>query len=53
MQEALLTIKRLMPEVEADLHLMGGVGAALEKTKDEFKSEVVRKFFKRNKQFSK
>lgn len=28
MHQALLTIKRLMPEVEAELSRMGGVGAA-------------------------
>ena len=53
MQDALLTIKRLMPEVEAELSLMGGVGAAREKTNHDFKSEVAKRFFKTTKQLSK
>lgn len=52
MQNALLTIKRLMPEVEAELSLMGAVGGAPEKETD-FKSKVAQRFFKTTKQFSK
>ena len=45
MQEALLTIKRLMPEVEAELSQMGGVGAAPE-TKRKPTEKILTRFHK-------
>ena len=47
MQEALLTIKRLMPEVEAELSQMGGVGAAPGKEKRPTdKTAILTRFYK-------
>lgn len=49
MQNALITIKRLMPEVEAELSLMGGVGAAREKTQSELQARIRKQFYKTTK----
>ena len=48
-QSALLTIKRLMPEVEAELSRMGGVGATQERTLSEFEQKVKDRFIKTTK----
>ena len=48
MHQALLTIKRLMPEVEAELSLMSGVGAAPGKKKLQ-KRDFLKAFHKNTK----
>lgn len=50
MQDALLIIKRLMPEVEAELSRMGGVGAASGKQpQKDLQFDILKRFHKTTK----